>query len=85
MRKKILLLDQNFTFESPRKIPVDLIVISKNPQVRISQLAAVFDCRQYVFDASNSVWKISKWKKDCDSLHLPNYSTLDKGAFEWKL
>ncbi len=83
--KKILLLDQNFTFESPRKIPVDLIVISKNPQVRISQLAAVFDCRQYVFDASNSVWKISKWKKDCDSLHLPNYSTLDKGAFEWKL
>jgi competence protein ComEC len=83
--KRILLLDKNFSFESTQKIPVDVIIISKNPRVDIPQLASVFDCRQYVFDGSNSVWRISKWKKDCDNLHLPNYSTLDKGAFEWKL
>jgi competence protein ComEC len=83
--KKILLLDQNFSFESTQKIPVDLIIISKNPRVNISQLASVFNCPQYVFDGSNSFWRINKWKQDCDSLHLPHYSTPDKGAFEWKL
>ncbi len=83
--KKILLVDQNFTFQTPQKIPVDLIIISKSPRIYISQLASVFDCKEYVFDGSNSLWKINKWKKDCDSLHLPHYSTTDKGAFEWKL
>lgn len=80
--KRILLIDRPFKFETPAKIPLDLIVISKNPRVRIAELAAVFDCRQYVFDGSNSTWKINQWKKDCDSLHLRNYSTPEKGAFE---
>ncbi len=83
--KRILLVDQNFSFKSLHKIPVDLIIISKNPRVYISQLSAVFDCPQYIFDGSNSLWKINQWKEDCDSLHLPHYSTSDKGAFEWKL
>jgi len=80
--KKILLIDKPFRFASPRKIPLDLIVISKNPHVRIAELQTVFDCKQFVFDGSNSSWKINQWKTDCDSLHLPNYSTPDKGAFE---
>jgi competence protein ComEC len=83
--KKILLVDENFSFETPEKIPVDLIIISKNPRVYIPKLAAVFSCNQYVFDGSNSQWKINQWKKDCDSLHLQHYSTPDKGAFEWNL
>ncbi len=83
--KRILLVDQNFSFKSPQRIPVDLIIISKNPRVYISQLAAVFDCPQYIFDGSNSFWRVNQWKEDCDSLHLPHYSTSDKGAFEWKL
>jgi competence protein ComEC len=83
--KKILLVDENFSFETTEKIPVDLIIISKNPHVYISKLAQVFDCKQYVFDGSNSAWKINYWKKDCDSLHLQHYSTPDQGAFEWNL
>ncbi len=83
--KKILLIDKTFKFEAFNKIPLDLIVISKNPRVRIAELAAVFNCEQYVFDGSNSTWKINQWKKDCDSLHLQNYSTTQKGAFEMNL
>jgi competence protein ComEC len=80
--EKILLIDKPFKFSSFNKIPLDLIVISKNPTVRIAEVAAVFNCRQYVFDGSNSTWKINQWKKDCDSLHLQHYSTAQKGAFE---
>jgi competence protein ComEC len=83
--KRILLIDKPFKFESPDKIQLDVIIVSKNPRVRIAELAAVFDCKQYVFDASNSTWKIKQWKQDCDSLHLQSYATPDKGAFELNL
>lgn len=79
--KKILLIDQSFHFSSSDKIPLDLIVISKNARVQIAELASVFNCKQYVFDGSNSVYKVRQWKKDCDSLHLQSYSTADNGAF----
>ncbi|MCW3105598.1 MAG: ComEC/Rec2 family competence protein [Segetibacter sp.] len=83
--KRILVIDKPFKFESAEKIPIDLIVISHNPHLYITDITAVFDCKQIVFDGSNSTWKINQWKKDCDSLHLRNYSTSDKGAFEMNL
>ena len=79
--KKILLVDKPFKFTGPDKIALDLIVISRNPRLYIQDLANTFDCKQFVFDASNSSWKISQWKKDCDSLHLRHHSTAEQGAF----
>ncbi len=80
--KRVLLIDKPLAFETPeQKINVDIIIISKNPKLYIPQLAEVFNCNQYVFDASNSLWKIGKWKQDCDKLNLPFHSVPDKGAF----
>jgi len=31
--------------------------------------------------ASNSNWKIIKWLKECEQLHLSSYAVVDKGAF----
>lgn len=83
--KRILMIDKPFKFQSPFKISVDVIIVSHNPRLHISELTNVFDCKQYVFDASNSTWKINQWKKDCDSLHLRHHSTADKGVFELNL
>ena len=80
--KKILLIDRPLNFETPtQKIEVDYIIISKSPKLFIPQLAQVFNCKQYVFDASNSLWKIDKWQKDCEELHLQHYSIPMQGAF----
>ncbi len=80
--KKILLIDHSISFEEPQeKINVDIIIISKSPKLYIPQLASVFNCKQIIFDASNSLWKIEKWKKDCEGLHLQNYSVPQQGAF----
>jgi competence protein ComEC len=80
--KRILLLDRPLVFEAmENKINVDIIIISKSPKLYIPQLAAVFNCKQYIADASNSLWKIGKWKKDCDSLHLHLHSIPQQGAF----
>ncbi len=82
----ILLIDRSVHLPSPRrKIPVDIIIIKDNPKLYLSQLAAVFDCGQYVFDSSNPLWKIRYWKKDADSLHLRHYSVPEQGAFEKEL
>ena len=80
--KKIVLIDEPIVFEPlQQKIDVDMIIISKSPRLYIPQLAAVFNCKQYVFDASNSLWKIAKWQKDCEALHLQCYSIPEQGAF----
>ncbi|GEO10656.1 competence protein ComEC [Segetibacter aerophilus] len=79
--KRILVVDKSFRFESAARIFVDVIIISHNPRFSIDDLVGVFNCKQFVFDGSNSAWKINQWKKDCERLHLPNYSTSDNGAF----
>jgi competence protein ComEC len=79
--KKLLMIDAAFRFSSDSKISVDAILISGNPKIYISELNDVFKCDQYVFDATNPLWKINLWKKDCDSLHLRHHATPDKGAY----
>lgn len=80
--KKIILIDSTLLFEPPaQKIKADVIVLSGNPKLRIPQLAEVFDCKQYVFDAANSLWKINYWKKDCEKLLLRSHSVAEQGAF----
>lgn len=82
----VLLVDRGFRPAAvAQKIPVDVIVISQNPGIRMHQLADVFDCRRYIFDNSNSLWKIRYWKKDADSLHLRHHTILEQGAFEMDL
>ncbi len=80
--KRILIIEQNISFTPLQtKTKADIIIISKNPSLKISNLANVFDCNQWVFDASNSNWKVNKWKKECEQLHLSCFDVVDKGAF----
>lgn len=85
-KKTILLITQPPSGKPPGgKIPVDIIVLAGNPAIYLSQLAAVFDCKQYVFDSSNPLWKIQYWKKDADNLHLRHHSIPEQGALELDL
>ncbi len=79
--KKIVVVDENAVFETQHKMDVDYIVISKSPKIYISQLVNTFNCNKFIFDASNSLWKIEKWKQDCDKLHLQYHSIPEQGAF----
>ncbi len=79
---KALLIDEPISIEPPAsKIDIDLIVISKSPKLYIPDLAKIFNCKTVVFDASNSLWKIGKWKEDCDKLNLRHHSIPEQGAF----
>jgi competence protein ComEC len=67
------------------KTPVDIIILSNNPTIRIAQLTGVFTCRQFVFDASNPAWKVAKWQQECAQLGVWGFSVADKGAFVFNL
>ncbi len=80
--KKVLVIDTAITYMPlEEKINVDYIIISKNPRIFIPKLAEAFNCVVYIFDASNPMWKIDKWKKDCEELHLRFHSVPEQGAF----
>ena len=84
--KKFLVLDQPVYFKPIKeKIKIDVIILSKNPSLKISTIAAVFDFKSLIFDASNADWRIKKWKTECEQLHLPFYNTVDNGAFEMNI
>jgi competence protein ComEC len=67
------------------KLKADVVIISSGPDITMQQIINSYHCTQVVFDCSNSLWKIQKWKKDCDSLHLRFHSVPEEGAFEMEL
>ena len=75
-------IDRSMTFVGGlEKIKVNFIILSHDPDINIGELAMVFNCRLFVFDASNRLWKIERWLKQCDALHLQGYSIPERGAF----
>ncbi len=84
--KRIMLINKSVYFsKSEKKKPVDLLVISKNPKINLTDLANSFDIKQVVFDGSVPTWKINSWKKDCDSLGIPAFDVNEIGAFVMNL
>ena len=84
--KKIVLFDSTTYFPKMAAKPViDVLILSRNPKLYISNLVNAFTIRQVVIDGSVPQWKASLWKKDCDSLHLPCYDVSEKGAFVMNL
>ena len=80
--KRVVMIDTSINYlPFGKKVDVDYIIISKNAKVRIPALTEVFNCGTYIFDASNPLWKIAKWKKDCEDLHLRFHSVPEQGAF----
>jgi competence protein ComEC len=80
--KHVLQIDQSVLFfKTTGKSLIDLLVLSKNPKLYISQLTERFTIKQVVFDGSVPAWKKKVWKKDCDSLDIPNYDVSEQGAF----
>ena len=84
--KRVLILDRPMSFDSVlQKTDLDLVVISKNPKISIKQLADAFNCKQFVFDASNPSWKIERWIQECKLLQLNFYSIPAQGAFIYNI
>lgn len=84
--KVILVAGPQLPFPDLATVPtVDLIVITGSRPVPMKAIAKYFPATLLVFDSSTPLWKIQKWKKEAEHLHLRHYSIPEKGAFEYNL
>ena len=85
-RKRIMIVDKPISIAvTEKKINIDLVIISGNPKLSISQLAQAINCNRFIFDASNPLWKIEKWQKECKALQLSSHAVSADGAFVWDI
>ncbi|HCL06176.1 MAG TPA: hypothetical protein DHW64_09515 [Chitinophagaceae bacterium] len=62
-------------------LDVNVLILQNNLPVTITRLQQLFKADLYVWDSNNPLWKIRKWKKEADSLHLRHHSVPEQGAF----
>ena len=80
--KKIILIDTIVFYEPmANRLNVDMLIISKNPAIKIAAIITAIKPSIILFDSSNSLWKIANWKKECLALALPCFSIPEQGAF----
>lgn len=85
-QKKIVLLDGTLGLpQNHQRIKADLLIVSKNLSLSMTDIYQSFDCPQWVFDGSNPAWKISAWMAACQKLGQNCYSVVDKPAFEMNM
>lgn len=79
---RLVVIERALSYQSlTNRIPVDILVISKNPSLKISGIVAALKPSIIVFDSSNSLWKIAEWKRECSALLLRFHSVPEQGAF----
>ncbi|HVK98027.1 MAG TPA: ComEC/Rec2 family competence protein, partial [Flavisolibacter sp.] len=80
--KQMMIIDSTIRISHQENKPtLDVLILSKNPKIYISNLLKSFSINQIVIDGSVPSWKRNLWKKDCDSLKIPCYDVVEKGAF----
>ncbi|MEO7445035.1 MAG: ComEC/Rec2 family competence protein [Ferruginibacter sp.] len=65
----------------PEPIPVDFLLLTHNTRASLASLLEVVKPGIIIADASNKLWKIDGWKKDCEELALPFHSVPQQGAY----
>ena len=79
--KRLVIIDTMIRYQPGKKVEVDYIILTNNPKVKIADLMDYFDCSQFIFTASNPMWKIGEWKKECEELLLRSHAVAEQGAF----
>jgi len=84
--KKVLILRSSKNLpQQPYPDSVHVVIISGNPSIHMSEIVQVVKTNQLVFDCSNAMWKIERWKKEAEHLHLRHHSVPQEGAFVFDL
>ncbi|WP_245957642.1 ComEC/Rec2 family competence protein [Niabella yanshanensis] len=84
--KKVLCINQPLR-KSIEAAPLsaDLVILSGNPRLYISDLLKKVKPSQIVIDGSVPAWKARYWLRDCDSLQIACHNVATSGAFVMSL
>ncbi len=78
----LLLVDKVLPHSKPAgKIPIDIIILSRNARVSAQELINLFSCSTVIIDATNTYWKTRTWQQDCQKLGISCHAVTSQGAF----
>ena len=85
--KRLLVLDKaiQFSENNSKKLYLDYLIVSSNAKMSIGDITEMFRVKMFIFDSSNSEYKIKQWKAECEELNQDYCSTMDNGALEMNL
>jgi competence protein ComEC len=83
--KKMIVLTDKTELSGVKPINIDYLLISHSPKLKVKEILKTVNCKQLIFDSSNSLTKINAWKKECLAIHQPFYDVTESGAFELEL
>jgi hypothetical protein len=65
--------------------PVDIIIITGNPSLKMAEVQRIFSPETVVLDGTNSYFRRQRWIREGDSLGMKIHSVADCGAFKIEL
>ena len=80
--KRIGIIDKKYVpVIAGSKLKLDYLIITGNPNIKISDLLNIYDPGLIIFDGSNNYYKIKRWTKECLEKNIKFYNVKDEGAF----
>ncbi|MFN8304572.1 MAG: ComEC/Rec2 family competence protein [Saprospiraceae bacterium] len=67
----------------PASVPVDVLLVSGNPDSDPPEALHCFPATRVVLDASNSGKTLRRWKKECQRLGISCHDVREQGAWIW--
>jgi competence protein ComEC len=84
--KKVIRINQSLQKSvETALLSADLVILSGNPRLYISDLVKMVKPSQIVIDGSVPAWKARYWVRDCDSLQIACHNVATSGAFVMNL
>ncbi|NLB85515.1 MAG: hypothetical protein GX793_00470, partial [Bacteroidales bacterium] len=68
-----------------KKLDVDYIVFSNNPQIKLSEIPEYFNFKEIIIDASNYKSNTDKWIAENQDLNFKLFDIREQGAFVLKI
>ena len=81
--KQWLVLDSSAVIPPTIKNPV-VLIMTQSPRIHLERLVANIQPEMVIADGSNYPTDVARWKKSCNKIGLPFYSTKEKGAYRLK-
>jgi competence protein ComEC len=79
---RVAILDRSIPKGVTRELPVDLLIISGNPKISLTDALKIFRPSQIVIDATNTGYRTQKWMEEAAAAGVPCHSCTVHGAFE---
>ncbi|MGB0888295.1 MAG: ComEC/Rec2 family competence protein [Vicingaceae bacterium] len=77
--------DKHKPQQSSKKLNLDLLLITKNAKLSLTELLSQFNPKQIIIDASNSTYTSERFKEEAQQLNINCWSVLLDGAYEAKI